>query len=58
MNTRFNVRGEPIACTSADAFRCFMGTDIDCLAVGNYFLWKEAQDSALRRDDVNSFEKD
>ena len=35
-----------------------MGTDIDCLAVGNYFLGKEAQDSALRCDDVNSFEKD
>lgn len=36
MNTSFNVRGEPIVCVPADASRCFMGTDIDCLAIGNY----------------------
>ena len=58
VNTSFNVRGEPIVCTPADAFRCFMGTDIDCLAVGNYFLRKEAQDPTLRRDYVDSFELD
>ena len=58
VNTSFNVRGEPIVCTPADAFRCFMGTDIDCLAVGNCFLRKEAQDPALRRDYVDSFELD
>ena len=58
VNTSFNVRGEPIVCTPADAFRCLMGTDIDCLAVGNYFLRKEAQDPALRRDYVDSFELD
>ena len=58
VNTSFNVRSEPIVCTPADAFRCFMGTDIDCLAVGNYFLRKEAQDPALRRDYVDSFELD
>ena len=58
VNTSFNVRGEPIVCTPADAFRCFMGTDIDCLAVGNYFLWKEAQDPALRCDYANPFEMD
>ena len=58
VNTSFNVRGEPIVCTPADAFRCFMGTDIDCLAVGNYFMRKEAQDPALRRDYVDSFELD
>ena len=58
VNTSFNVRGEPIVCTPTDAFRCFMGTDIDCLAVGNYFLWKEAQDPALRCDYANPFEMD
>ena len=58
VNTSFNVRGEPIVCTPADAFRCFMGTDIDCLAVGNYFLRKEAQDPILGGDYVNSFERD
>ena len=58
VNTSFNVRGEPIVCTPADAFRCFMGTDIDYLAVGNYFLRKEDQDPALRRDYVDSFELD
>ena len=46
VNTSFNVRGEPIVCTPEDAFRCFMGTDLDCLAIGNCFLRKEDQDSA------------
>ena len=58
VNTSFNVRGEPIVCTPADAFHCFMGTDIDCLAVGNYFLRKEAQEPTLRYDYVDSFETD
>ena len=48
VNTSFNVRGEPIVCTPADAFRCFMGTDIDCLAIGNCFLKKEDQDPSLK----------
>ena len=47
VNTSFNVRGEPIVCTPADAFRCFMGTGLDRLAIGNCFLRKEAQDPAL-----------
>ena len=58
VNTSFNVRGEPIVCTPADAFRCFMGTDIDCLAIGNYFLWKEAQDPALKQEYEDSLELD
>ena len=58
VNTSFNVRGEPIVCTPADAFRCFMGTDIDCLAVGNCFLRKEAQDPMLKQEYVDSFELD
>lgn len=48
VNTSFNVRGEPIVCTPEDAFRCFMGTEIECLVVGNCFLRKEDQSSNLR----------
>jgi carbamoyltransferase len=48
VNTSFNVRGEPIVCTPEDAFRCFMGTEIDWLAVGNCLLRKEDQDSSLK----------
>ncbi|MEC7973833.1 MAG: carbamoyltransferase [Pseudomonadota bacterium] len=47
VNTSFNVRGEPIVCTPEDAFRCFMGTNIEMLVVGNCILRKENQDSAL-----------
>ena len=43
VNTSFNVRGEPIVCTPADAFRCFMGTQLDALVVGNFFLIKKDQ---------------
>lgn len=43
VNTSFNVRGEPIVCTPEDAFRCFMGTDMDCLVMGNVLLTKDAQ---------------
>jgi carbamoyltransferase len=49
VNTSFNVRGEPIVCTPEDAFRCFMGTEIDCLAVEDCFLVKDDQDPALRQ---------
>jgi carbamoyltransferase len=45
VNTSFNVRGEPIVCTPEDAFRCFMGTEIERLVVGNCFLKKEDQDA-------------
>ena len=44
INTSFNVRSEPIVCTPEDAFRCFMGTDLDLLVVGNSVLRKEGQD--------------
>ncbi len=43
VNTSFNVRGEPIVCTPADAYRCFMRTEMDCLVVGNHFLDKKEQ---------------
>ena len=58
VNTSFNVRGEPIVCTPADAFRCFMGTDLDCLAIGNCFLRKTEQDPSLKRGYAESFEPD
>lgn len=58
VNTSFNVRGEPIVCTPEDAFRCFMGTELDVLAVGNCVLRKEDQDPALKRDYKEAFELD
>jgi carbamoyltransferase len=58
VNTSFNVRGEPIVCTPEDAFRCFMGTEIDVLVAGNCLLWKEDQDPKLKQDYRRSFETD
>ena len=58
VNTSFNIRGEPIVCTPEDAFRCFMGTELDCLAVGNCFLRKEDQDPALQQDYKQQFALD
>jgi carbamoyltransferase len=58
VNTSFNVRGEPIVCTPEDAFRCFMGTEIEALAVGNCFLKKEDQDPALKLNYETAFELD
>jgi len=57
-NTSFNVRGEPIVCTPEDAFRCFMGTDLDALAAGNVLLLKDRQDPAIRRDYRRNVEPD
>ena len=47
VNTSFNIRGEPIVCTPEDAFRCFMGTEMDVLVVGNTILRKEDQNPEL-----------
>jgi carbamoyltransferase len=58
VNTSFNVRGEPIVCTPEDAFRCFMGTEIEALVVGNCFLVKDGQDRALKTDYKDAFELD
>ena len=58
VNTSFNVRGEPIVCTPADAFRCFMGTELDILAIGNYLLYKTEQDLALRDNYEEKYELD
>jgi carbamoyltransferase len=58
VNTSFNVRGEPIVCTPEDAFHCFMGTELDTLAIGNCVLRKEEQLSSLRLDYSNAFAPD
>jgi carbamoyltransferase len=58
INTSFNVRGEPPVCSAEDAFKCFMGTEMDALVVGNCVLYKERQNPALRIDYKNAFELD
>ena len=58
VNTSFNVRSEPIVCTPDDAFRCFMGTEIDMLVVGNAVLRKEDQDAGLKVNYKDQFELD
>jgi carbamoyltransferase len=58
VNTSFNVRGEPIVCSPEDAFRCFMGSEIEVLVVGNCLLRKEDQNPALKLDYKHAFELD
>ena len=58
VNTSFNIRGEPIVCTPEDAFRCFMGTEIEMLVAGNCVLQKERQDDRLKIDYKHAFELD
>jgi carbamoyltransferase len=58
VNTSFNVRGEPIICTPTDAFKCFMGTELDMLAVGNYLLIKEEQNDYLKENYKERYELD
>jgi carbamoyltransferase len=58
VNTSFNVRGEPIVCTPEDAFRCFMGTDIELLAAGNCLLRKETQRPDLKESYEHAFALD
>jgi len=50
VNTSFNIRGEPIVCTPEEAFRTFMATDMDCLVLENYILFKSDQPSYLLED--------
>ena len=47
VNTSFNIRGEPIVCTIEDAFKCFMGTELDTLVCENFILKKQEQDKNL-----------
>jgi carbamoyltransferase len=58
VNTSFNVRGEPIVCSPLDAFHCFMGTEAEILIIGNAILQKDEQDSKLKRDYKDAFERD
>jgi carbamoyltransferase len=58
VNTSFNVRGEPIVCTPEDAFRCFMGTELDLLVVGNMILHKQEQDISLKESYKEKYKLD
>ena len=58
VNTSFNVRGEPIVMTPTDAFKCFMGTELDFLVIGNIVLEKGRQDSSLNNDYQHQYELD
>ncbi|MBA4173161.1 MAG: hypothetical protein C0511_11045 [Hyphomicrobium sp.] len=58
VNTSFNVRGEPIVSAPEDAFRCFMGTGMETLAVGNCLLRKGDQNALLSRDYKHAFAAD
>jgi len=58
VNTSFNVRGEPIVNTPLDAFNCFMGTELDKLAIGNCYLDKNLQNQSLKRNYLKKFELD
>ena len=58
INTSFNIRGEPIVNTPRDAFDCFMGTELDILVIGNFYLEKNKQNTNLKKDYKNKFEPD
>jgi Predicted carbamoyl transferase, NodU family len=58
VNTSFNVRGEPIVNSPEDAFNCFMGTELDKLVIGNYYLEKKEQNPNLKKDYKRKFELD
>jgi len=58
VNTSFNVRGEPIVSSPTDAFRCFMGTELDVLVVEDIILFKEEQNKELTLDYKNQYELD
>ena len=58
VNTSFNIRGEPIVCSIKDAFRCFMGTNLDILAIEDFVLFKSEQNELLIKDYKNQFSLD
>lgn len=58
VNTSFNIRGEPIVCNPLDAFKCFMGTDLDVLVIGRYILYKEEQNQDLKENYIEQYELD
>ena len=58
VNTSFNVRGEPIVCSPLDAFKCFMGTEMDILVIENYVMFKEEQSQGLNQSYKDNYELD
>jgi carbamoyltransferase len=58
VNTSFNIRGEPIVCSTKDAFRCFMGTNLDILAIEDFILFKSEQNVSLIKNYKNQFNLD
>ena len=58
VNTSFNVRGEPIVNSPEDAYRCFMGTQIDILVIGNYVFEKDSQKKPTNTDYKNDYKLD
>ncbi len=58
VNTSFNVRGEPIVSSPIDAFKCFMGTELDCLVIEDFFLYKEKQKKSLRENYKEKYDLD
>ena len=58
VNTSFNVRGEPIVCTIEDAYKCFMGTNLDILVIEDFILFKDQQNISFNKDYKNKFQLD
>ena len=58
VNTSFNVRGEPIVCSIEDAYKCFMGTDLDMLVCENFVLYKNKQKNKSKKDYKSKFNLD
>tara|TARA_B100001105_G_C22399920_1_gene448880 strand:+ start:5653 stop:7491 length:1839 start_codon:yes stop_codon:yes gene_type:complete len=58
VNTSFNVRGEPIVCSPEDAFKCFMGTELDLLVIEDFVLLKNEQNQNLKEDYKDKYKLD
>ena len=58
VNTSFNIRGEPMVCSIEDAYKCFMGTELDILVCEDYILYKEKQKKQRSDDYKNKFDSD
>ena len=58
VNTSFNVRSEPIVESPSDAFKCFMGTNMDILVIGKNILIKKEQNSRLKKNYLKEFDLD
>ena len=58
VNTSFNIRGEPIVCSVTDAFKCFMGTNLDILVIEDFILFKSDQNQFPKEDYKKKFKLD